>query len=152
MFVSSYNMYLNSLPSQKVAGTQTEKRESASSNFKLQLTKNKHNTTPYTKKLPIDYLNNRAYSNRYKLEEHIDNSLQQKFTKIKAMGNAQSAYSQNAVMFSFLQKPKLTINQNEKQKISKNLPEDIKKIKENNLRTTMIHTYIANESYFKITA
>jgi len=152
MFVSSYNTYISSLPSQKMGAAQADKRGESASDFKSLFKKDKSNLTSYTKKLPIDYLNNRAYSNKYKLQEQINNNSQQKFAKIKAVGNAQSAYSENSIMFSYLQKPKTTIQQNEKQKISKNLPEDVKKIKESNLRATMINTYIANESYFKITA
>jgi len=150
MFVSSYSTYVNVNSSQKIDKKEPSQKEGSSFADKLS-SKTIPNISVATS-LPVNYISNyKALNNQQKLEQdNLQNKEKTKFTKINATVSAKDAYTDNSKVFSFLIKPKATLDQTPK--IDKRLPENIQEIKEQNLRNTMVNTYISNENYHKITA
>ncbi len=151
MYISSFNTYINTESSTKVqksAPNNTQKsQESFASNLLSKTVKNVNTSS----KFPINYISNyKALNNQQKLQENHPNIAQEKFLKLEIKSSAKSAYSENSVRFSKIASAHATLNQTPR--IDKTLPKEIQDIKENNLRHTMINTYVSNESYYKITA
>lgn len=150
MFVSSYNTYVNVNNSQRIEKKDTPQKQGES--FAQTLSSKTVPSLSLAPQLPVNYISNyKALSNQQKLQQDTEQHKEKtKFTKINATVSAKEAYTDNSKIFSFLVRPKATLDQTPK--IDKKLPQEIKEIKENNLRHTMVNTYLANENYYKITA
>ena len=162
MFVSSYNTYIqtnNSNKARKDVEKSNESRSDFASTLKTQPVRVENHS-----EIPSNFLStNQILKNRQKIEYQQQKSstpnnkeivktvnIANRFTQFKTLNNAKTAYNDNSKMFSLKRKPLLTLDQTPK--IEKNISEDLKKVKEQNLRNTMVNTYISNENYYKITA
>jgi hypothetical protein len=151
MFVSSYNTYINTSSSDKTNQRDTKTRKDESKTFNMGLMGSSILKQHTSTKLPIDYISNpKSFSNQRKLQEQTKNQDEIKFKKLTNIKSAKSAYAENSTMFSFIRKPMSTLNQ--AYIIDKRLPKDIQELKEQNLRYTMVNTYLANDNYYRITA
>ncbi|WP_422079304.1 hypothetical protein [Sulfurimonas sp.] len=151
MFVSSYNTYVNTNNTQKIQDQKSGSEKSSKTFFDSKLIQNIILESTNTKNFPINYISNyKAFSNKQKLEDALDNTTKDKYSKNKAIKNAQSAYANNSKIFSFLLKPKMA--QSQTPKIDINLPNDIQILQEQNMRHRMVNTYLKNEKYHQITA
>ena len=151
MYVSSFNTFVNTDSTTRTHANKVKESKSVPESFKTKLlskTVKNLNTSP---KFPINYISNyKALNNQQKLQENPQNSAKTKFLKLEAEVEAKNAYSDNSKIFSLILAPRATLDQTPK--INRELPRNIQDIKENNLRHTMLNTYIANENYYKITA
>lgn len=148
MFVSSYNTYITHKPSPKVdESTQKEYQKSSlyeNRSFATELDKIVSSST----KIPLNYISNyKALNNQQLLQQQGElnkDYVKAKFSKINKINNAQTAYSENAKLFTFSQKPKVALLQEPK------IPQ---KLEQNALiKQNFINTYIANDNYYKVTA
>ncbi len=164
MFVSSFNTYVTNSNSQKVSKSGDEHAKANSKIFKYNKVESPTELLTTSTK-PINYISKgKAQYNKQIIQtkqEDIKTLEKENFVKTKksiqnfntnrTFKNAKLAYSTNLTMFSRLRKPHTTaINQNPK--IDKDLPPDIKIIKEQNIRHKMVNTYLANDKYYQITA
>ncbi|MBL0708277.1 MAG: hypothetical protein JJW00_04450 [Sulfurimonas sp.] len=151
MFVSSYNTYISTNSTQKVQNEKNEALKASKVSFDSQLLNNTILESTNTQNYPINYISNyKTFSNKQKLQESFENITKDKYTKNKAIKNAQNAYSDNSKMFSFLLEPKAT--QSQTPKFNNALPDNILKAQEKNIRHKMVNTYIENDKYYQITA
>ncbi len=140
VFVSSYNTYLSA------SHVETNKRQNRSEDFTLKK-ESKQSTTAFEKvtaeqKLPVSYISAfKVLRNQQKLHEQTQQTQKSKFAKVNLLKNAQSAYKENSVMFSFIKKPKVPLSG-----VHTKLP--------TNFSTTLkaLNTYIENDNYYKVTA
>ncbi len=140
MFVSSYNTYLGA------SHVETNKRQNRSEAFALKKEAKPAVTLPQTvaqQKLPVSYISAfKVLRNQQKLHEQTQQQTQNsKFTKVNVLKNAQSAYAENSVMFSFIKKPKVPLGE-----IHTKLPSNFSK------KLSALNTYIENDNYYKVTA
>jgi len=162
MFVSSYSTYIQTNSSNKTAKN-VEKEGVSDSKFSSKLLKSSSVKLENLSDIHTNYIStNQILKNRQKLNFkqnplNFDNKemnktveISQKFIEFKTLNNAKTAYDDNSKMFSLRRKPIAILDQTPK--IDANLPEDIKSLKEKNLRQTMVNTYLSNDLYYKITA
>ncbi len=151
MFVSSFNTYINADSMAKTHTNKVKESKSTPASFETKLLSKTVKNLDTSPKFPINYISNyKALNNQQKLQENHQNSAKTKFLKLEAEAEAKNAYSDNSKIFSLILAPRATLDQTPR--IDKELPQNIQDIKENNLRHTMLNTYIANESYYRITA
>ena len=157
MFVSSYNTYIHTNPSQATE-KQREEREKQSASFPSRFVQKPTLQTQNPSTFAVDYIaKNNTFWQKLELQKQEQNGKDKEFqetTKLfanqKTLSNAKQAYTEGAKFFSLFQKHTSTLDQTPK--IDKKLPEEIKDLKEKVMRNLMVSTYIANESYYKITA
>jgi|GEM_PF-957647 hypothetical protein len=163
MFVSSYNTYIHTNPSEKTSKERLAEKKSDFS-FTGKLLQQQNTDFEYTQNLPIDYISkSKAFSNKLtiqvqeqQLEHSEDASLQKpkeltkEYTTHKTLENAKKAYAESVQIFSFFKKPQIVYNQSAN--ILKKLPADVQEFKDKNLRPVMVNTYLANDKYYQITA
>ena len=167
MFVSSYSTYIQTNTSDRAAKQRVGKPSLESQSFSSKLTQATSSPTLINTALPVDYISKSQVLNnkleldyqKDKLKESKNNSFSttKEFTsKLSAQSSlvsAQSAYESNSKIFSLYQKPHATLNQTpDIEKTLPKEPKEIQEIKELNMRHKMVNTYIANDSYYKITA
>ncbi len=151
MFVSSFSTYINTESTNRAKQERVQENKSTAESFETKLLSKTVQNVATSPKFPINYISNyKALNNQQKLQENPQNSEKTKFAKLEAEVEAKHAYSDNSKIFSLILAPRATLDQTPK--INKELPKNIQDIKENNLRHTMLNTYIANESYYRITA
>jgi hypothetical protein len=151
MFVSSYNTYISTNSSDKSNHRDLGNGKGDAKSFSLELSKNPILKSYISKNLPIDYVSNyKSFNTQQKLQEQIKSQGEINFQHIKVMNSAKSAYEENSKMFSLLKKPTITFSKTDK--IDERLPKNIQELKEEDLRHTMVNTYIANDKYYQITA
>ena len=151
MFVSSYNTYVSTNNSDRTSNQRVDKAKPSTGSFESKLEQSGVLESKNTQNLPITYISNyKAFSNKQKLQEQFQNKDEIKYNKVNAMKNAQSAYKDNSVMFSFLLEPQMT--QSQTPQIDQKLPSDLQKAQEQNMRHAMVNTYLANDKYYRITA
>ena len=151
MFVSSYNTYISTNNSEKIANKKIEKTKEFDSLFESKLAQNSVIESKENKNLPINYISNyKAFSNKQKLQEQMQDLSGEKYTKINAIKNAKDAYAENSMMFSLFVEPKVTLSQTPQ--IDKKLPTNFQEAEEKMMRNTMVNTYLDNDKYYQITA
>lgn len=163
MFVSSYNTYIQTNASDKVP-KQKEQTSKSDSSFSSKFLQQPKLEPVIVSTLPVDYIN-RAKSFNTKLEmkrqedflknpqnDDISKSteLTKEFASRKTLQNAKSAYEDNSKMFSIYKKPHHSLDQTPATDTT--LPENIQRLKEQNMRRTMVNTYMQNDKYYRITA
>lgn len=148
MFISTYNTYIGTNASEKSHNAAENGNKDKSGIFDAELYANKASTPLTSKNLPVDYVSN--YKFIYNQQEQTKNPDEIKFKKIKDMSIAKTAYEDNSTMFSLIKKPTLTFSQSVKSTIKQ--PKNIQELKEQNLRHTMVNTYIENDKYYQVTA
>jgi hypothetical protein len=164
MFISSYSTYIQNSTSNKTNRVK-EPDYSKSDKFDLQRYEQPTQELATIKFLPIDYIQqNRSFSSKLELlnfqaaNQKNENELNkpekkskaEEFKNFKTLSNAKTAYTDNSKMFSLLRKPQVPLDQTPH--IDDRLPQDIQALKEQNMRRTMLNTYVANDIYYKITA
>ena len=151
MFVSSYNTYVSTNNSDRAANQKVDRSKPSTGSFESKLEQSSVLESKNTQNLPITYISNyKAFSNKQKLQEQFQNKDEVKYNKINAMKNAQTAYEDNSVMFSLFLEPKAT--QSQTPQVDQKLPSDLQKAQEQNMRNSMVNTYLANDKYYQITA
>ena len=164
MFVSSYSTYINTNSSQKTAKNSEGKNQESSKLFSSKLASSSPKVLLTNSNKPVNYisLGNAQYNKELirSQQENIKNSSEnnfkkasestQKFAQTNTLNSAKAAYTENSSMFSFLRKPQPSLEQTPK--ISQDLPKDIQELKEQNIRHTMVNTYISNDNYYRVTA
>ncbi|MCW8895931.1 hypothetical protein [Sulfurimonas sp.] len=148
MFISTYNTYITTDTSEKSHKTTANGNKDKPEQFASERYEKKISTPAASKNLPVDYVSN--YKFIYNQPEQTKNPDEIKFKKIKDMSLAKTAYEDNSIMFSLVKKPTVTISQLIKP--NKEQPQNIQELKEQNLRNTMVNTYIENDKYYQITA
>lgn len=156
MFVSTYSTYLNTNSVNKAA--KERDNSSYSKSYKLYenaLNKSESKPSSILQNTPVNYIShNKILSTKERFNEQLkQNSYEaniQKFTNINSKIHAPASYSENSKMFSLTLKEQLTLKS--KEPIDKELPKDIQKLKESNLRVAMVNTYLENDRYYQITA
>ena len=163
MFVSSYNTYIQTNTSDRIP-KQKEQPQKSGDSFSSKFLEQPKLEPAVISTLPVDYVN-RAKSFNTKLEmkrqeEALKNpdsddvlkstELTKEFASRKTLQNAKSAYEDNSKMFSIYKKPHHSLDQTPV--ADTNLPENIQKLKEQNMRRTMVNTYMQNDKYYRITA
>ena len=139
MFISSYNTYINTNSSDRTATAKLQKSKEQASSFISHLTQDEVLESKKYTKLPLDYISNyKVFSNKQKLQNQEQYQDKVEYEKNNAVQNAKTAYTDNSKIFSFFIEPKATQSQT--------LHVD------NNTRHKAINTYLANDSYYQITA
>jgi len=141
MFVSSYNTYLSA------SHMETNKRGNRAEDFTLKK-ESKQSTTAFEKlatkqKLPISYISAfKVLRNQQKLHEQVQQQTQKsKFEKVTVLKNAQTAYKENTVMFSYIKRPRVPLTG-----VQSKLPSNF------STKLKALNTYIENDNYYKVTA
>lgn len=100
------------------------------------------------KELPLSYISNyKVINNQQKLQNKNEQTKEiTRFEQIHTQKSAQSAYSQNSVLFASLRTPKLTLSQTPY--IDPKLPAALQQAQEKMLKREMISTYRANQNYY----
>ena len=151
MYVSSFNTYINPESIAKTHGNRVQEKRNSTESFETKLLSKTVKNVDTSPKFPINYISNyKALNNQQKLQENPQNSEKTKFLKLEAEAEAKNAYSDNSKLFSLILPPRATLDQTPK--IDKRLPQNVQDIKEENLRHTMVKTYISNENYYRVTA
>lgn len=155
MFVSSYNTYVAATSSEKLQKHDRENVKPSSFSTKLAQV-----SSPDTGKASSYALQNNLTKNAHALQQKLYNQQHttsnyviktlNQFNGKNSLMNAQSAYTNNAKIFSLITTPKTTLNQTPS--LENTLPQEPRDIKELNMRHKMVNTYLANENYYKVTA
>ena len=159
MYVASYNTYIAPLNvSEQTEFKKTEKgRES--STFALETKPDAPFLKPST--LPVDYVaKNSGFWQKYELQRQMQEQQKQGekfqdatqlFTRASTLQHAKEVYTHPLKTFSLYPKPHAkAIDQTPK--IDERLSPQAHEFKELQMRRTMINTYVANDTYYKITA
>jgi len=151
MYVSSFSTYVTSDSPRKTQSDYPKKSQSTTESFKAELLSKTVNSTDNSLKLPINYISNyKTLNNQQKLQIEPQSSNEVEFAKLQSINSAKSAYDDNSKIFSLLLVPKPALEQT--LTVDKRLPQEIQNVQEENLRSSMINTYISNENYYRITA
>ncbi len=151
MFISTYSTYINTNTSEKTHKHRDDRFKVESEPFNIKQSQEQILKPTITKNLPVDYVfNYKSFNNQLKLQEQIKDPNEIKFKKIKTINSAKEAYEENSKMFPLFKKPSSALTQ--PVKISKEMPQNIQQLKEDNLRHIMIDTYVANDKYYQVTA
>lgn len=163
MFVSSYNTYIQPSATQRVTKEKEQPSKSGES-FASKFLEQPKLEPLLTSTLPVDYVNKaKSFNNKLEMkrqEEALNNSqgeesfsskdLTKEFASRKILQSAKTAYEDNSKMFSIYKQPQHTLDQTPT--ADKELPQNIQKLKEENMRRKMVNTYIQNDNYYKVTA
>lgn len=165
MFVSSYSTYINTNASDKIQKERSDAQKTITSSFESALESQTVDKSlsiiPARNQLPVNYISNyKALNNQQKLQreqtlegdipkETTKSVAQTKFTALSTLQVAQVAYKENFQLFPLRTKPKVTLSQTPKLS-SSDSKESL--LQQKTLRHIMVNTYIANDSYYKITA
>lgn len=162
MFVSSYNTYVSTSPSDRTTKVRADSEKSYSSysskSFDVPSTKF------FNSAIPIDYISkSQAFSNQLELElqkrqlkdpenkEGIETKkVITEFSNTKMIQNFKKAYSDNSKITSLFKLPHATQDQTPKIDISQ--PNDVQELIAKTLRHDMVNTYIQNDKYYQLTA
>ena len=154
MFVSAYSTYLNTSSINK---TTKEKVISLPSKpFSLNETlKSGLETSKLLQDTPVNYLShNKVISTKQRIYQQLEQNSAQKnietFTNINSQIHAPTTYTENTKMFPLTLREQLTLKG--KEPVDKTLPKELQELKESNLKTLMVNTYIENDKYYQITA
>jgi hypothetical protein len=155
MFVSTYTTYVQTNNSNKNVNSKTQKTSDTQKSINFTPSKAKADNSFKTQALPIDYISTaKALQNKQELQRDKDFNQTKKdtdkFIVQNNLLNAKSAYETNTKMFSLVQKPHASFDLTPK--VDKSLPNEVKQVKERNIRLQMVNTYIENDNYYKITA
>lgn len=164
MFVSSYSTYVASSTSDKTVKVNNEREKEEKSSFSSKLLSASKIDSKALDSFPVDYvITNKTFGNKQQLEfqrqtienrETKDSTNTKKLTEIFSKQNllidAVSSYSANTKMFSLRQKPQATISQTPT--ISTQQPTESQELQINNLRHTMVNTYLENDKYYQVVA
>ncbi|SFV54085.1 hypothetical protein MNB_SM-4-320 [hydrothermal vent metagenome] len=153
MFVSSYSTYVDTAVTKKTQADSVINPIKKTESFALKLLQNTQKNVLLNSKIPLNYISNyKALNNRELLDQQTSQQTATtlKFSKLSAMSSSKVSYEENSKMFSFLIKPKGTINQTPK--LDKNLPAKAQESQESFMKVKMLNTYISNDNYFKVTA
>ncbi len=153
MFVSSYSTYIDTSVTKKLQNDKASNPVKKTESFASRLLRTAQKDVLLNSKIPLDYISNyKALNNKQLLDEQTNkqNTIKLKFSKLSAMSNSKVSYEENSKMFSFVIKPKGTINQTPK--LDKNLPVEAQKSQESFIRAKMVDIYSANDNYFRVTA
>jgi len=149
MYVSSFSTFVHSSSTQKIHKQNTD-TQSVKNSFNKEFNEVSVNSK-LQKQLPVNYISNyKVLNNQQKLQGDKNTQEFTKFSKISAKTNAKEKYEKEMTIFSFSSMPKVALQQTPT--ISTKLSPEAQTISEQNLRNTMIDTYIANESYYQITS
>lgn len=163
MFVSSYNTYIQTNASDRVT-KQKEQTSKSDTPFSTKFIKQPKLEQVAVSTLPVDYVNRaKSFNNMLEMkrqEEDFKNTdskntsksleLTKEFMSRKTLQNAKTAYEDNSEMFSIYKKPHHSLDQTPS--MDTTLPQNIQKLKEQNMRRTMVNTYMQNDKYYQITA
>ena len=150
MFISSYNTYISTNSTDRTQKSGVSDSKKSESTFAKYLD-NPVIESKNTQNLPISYISNyKAFNNKQKLEQGIQNPDGEKFAKIKTLQNMKTAYAENSKMFSLDLPPGLTLSQTPV--IDRETPKSLQELEEQKMRIDMVNAYIANDNYFLITA
>jgi len=151
MYVSSYSTYIDTNTSQKVQKDRNEESKKSTDSFSSKLTTKIPKAVSNFSSFPVNYISNyKSLNNQQRLQDNTQSREEVKFSKIKALTSAKSAYGNNSKIFSLLIKPSATLDQTPK--IDKKMPPKAQEAKESIMKHNMVNTYIANDNYYKITA
>jgi len=153
MFVSSYSTYIDTSVTKKIQNDRPIEKVKPTESFASKLLQTTQKDVSFGTKLPINYISNyKALGNRQRLEQREEKQTNAKstFSKLSAMSNSKVSYEVNSKMFSFMLKPKGTIDQTPK--LDRNLPVKAQEKQESLMKTAMVNAYIANDNYYRITA
>lgn len=165
MFVSSFSTYTTNNYSQKVAKDRADEQRKESHSFQFKRADDPLKLSNSSAK-PVDYISNAqtAYTKQMleisqkkegKAQKSNEFETTQKstknFQKTANFKSATSAYSNTFTTFGSLRKPHVTVS-NQTPHVDKNLPKEAQKAQENNIRHTMVNTYMENEKYYKRSA
>ncbi len=162
MFVSSYTTHITNSNPDRVSKVNQDRVQNKKSSFSSIISDEKSVYIPkFSSNLPINYISaNKSFVNRQELEyqsqDKKDTVVQQTkeltntLTKYSSIINSKSAYQENSVIFTFMQKPKKALNLTPKYNF--NTDSTVEAIQENNLRHVMVNTYLQNDKYYQITA
>ncbi len=153
MFVSSYVTYVDTTVTKKIQADRAITPIKKTESFASKLLQNTQKNVLLNSKIPLNYISNyKSLNNRQLLDQQKtqQTATTLKFSKLSAMSSSKISYEENTKMFSFLIKPKGTINQTPK--LDKNLPVKAQERQASFMRVKMLNTYIANDNYFKVTA
>jgi len=153
MFVSSYSTYIDTSVTKKIQNDRLTTPIKKTDTFSSKLLASTQNVLQQSTPLTLNYISNyKALHNRQLLDQQASkqNIAKMKFSKLNALNNSKISYEENSKMFSFLIKPKSTINQTPK--LNKNLSLKTQENQESLMKVKMVNTYIANDNYYKITA
>lgn len=159
MYVSSYNTYI---AASKIS-EQTELKKTEKGRETSPFTLETKSETPFLKPsaLPVDYVaKNSGFWQKYELQRQMQEQQKQGeklqdatglFSKISTLQHAKDVYANPLKTFSLYPKPHAkAIDQTPK--IDERLSPQAHEFKELQMRRTMVNTYVANDTYYKITA
>lgn len=163
MFVSSYNTYIQTNASERIT-KQKEQSSKSDTSFSSKFLEQPKLEPVIVSTLPVDYVNiAKSFNNKLEMKKqeealknpNSDNSskskeLTKEFMSRKTLQSAKSAYEDNSKMFSIYKKPHHSLDQTPTTDTT--LPENIQRLKEQNMRRTMVNTYMQNDKYYQITA
>lgn len=153
MFVSSYSTYIDTSATKKLQNDKAVEPLKKAESFTSKLLQATQQHVLLNSKIPLNYISNyKALNNRQLLDEQTNKQslTKQKFVKLSAMSSSKVSYEENSKMFSFLIKPKGTINQTPA--LDKNLSLKAQESQESFRRVKMVDIYNANDNYYKVTA
>jgi hypothetical protein len=152
MFVSSYSTYIGTSTNDRLNSSRLTSKKADTKSSPSVLPKNT-TVLPYiANEYPLNYVSNyKSFSNKQKLQDSIlKKENDNKFQEISKLTNAKEAYKEQEKIYSSVNIPKVSLDSTPK--VSKNYPDDVKNLKELNLRSQMVNTYLENDKYYQITA
>ncbi len=160
MFVSSYNTYIHTNSAQKSTKSSSENTQNDSKLFATKLAQHATSKSLQNSAKPINYVKEQNASYNKELLQSKEKSFIDEFRKTTAstqkyntfftLNSAKNAYAENTTLFSLFRKAQTTLDQTPR--IDKDIPQNIQELKEQNIRHTMVNTYIENDKYYQITA
>lgn len=152
MYVSSYRMYVQTNPSERVEPKKVDyERENKSFKLPEQLEISKSISN-----LPVDYISkNIGFWQKNELQKELQEKPAQNnpvlFKAISDTLQAKESYTQNSK--HYLHYPKIqSLSMDQTPKLGENLSDEIEEIKEKNMRSVMVNTYLSNDKYYQVTA
>jgi len=164
MFVSSYSTYITNNTPAKALKSDNNSRESGSKLFSQksidllnkQPVLNSVVPANYISKAQVQYNKQLLNSQQDDLQKNIDKEfkatqdIKDRLSDLSTLGKAKNAYTENSVMFSLFKKPQPSLNQTVT--INQEMPQELQKLQEKQIRSIMVNTYLANDNYYQITA
>ena len=157
MFVSSYSTYIQTNNSDKISKERIEKPKLGQDSFSSKLNEVSSDLGVKTSYIPINFLSQKQIlHNKQEIvfqQDKLQSSIKENVDKFKNQNiliNSKSAYESNTKMFSLFKIPQIALNQTPS--IDNTLPKEPRDIKELNMRHKMVNTYMANDSYYRVTA
>ena len=164
MFVSSYSTYVSASTSDKTLKSREEGSQEKTKPFGSKITDASISKASLSSSVPLNYISDEQTQHTKRmmslqgkeLEEKSKNEFKKtnealtRFNSSATMQSANAAYSSNSTTYSLFKKVNSTINQTPR--INSLEGKDVKEIKEQNMRDTMVNTYLANDKYYQVTA